>query len=258
MAYDANVCSWTKAPNQPWKFITIAGEPFSHEVQFSRNKRKVRLHANQKHILAEIVGDFSAEPVGINGENKNGPQMVDTGKHKIGNNEYRVFAKDSKLSLPQAALLTKPEFVRLVEKMGLFEGEMIVVSRSAVSLYLVRPDSERLMQAIDQGISLAGQMESNPAVERKDFQKLPSQFHPIIPLLEKWSISDDSDREDLLARFPKPTLKALVDEVSPYFDSINSYLDSFGEEPLPAEAAALGRLAECAAEARVCLQEPGR
>jgi hypothetical protein len=91
--------------------------------------------------------------------------------------------------------------------------------------------------------------------EQKDFQKLPSQFRRIIPLLEKWSTSDHSDRDSLLAGFPKATLKALVEEVSPYFESINSYSDSFGKQPLPEEAAALGRLAECAAEARLAIQK---
>jgi hypothetical protein len=133
--------------------------PFSEGLQFSLKKREVRLYANQTCLRAEIVGDFSIEPLGINGGDRIWP-MFDTGNYTIGNKEYRVFARRDKLSSTQIVLLKKPELVNLVEKTRLCEGEMIQVNGSGLSLYLIWLDRERLMQAIDQAVSLAGQMQT--------------------------------------------------------------------------------------------------
>lgn len=96
------------------------------------------------------------------------------------------------------------------------------------------------MEAVEQGPKL---------------ELLPVQFHPIIPMIKKWAVPDDLERNDLLDSVPKSVLRSLADEVSPYLETINSYLDSFGEMPPTEEAVSLGRLAECALEARQRLNE---
>ena len=67
---------------------------------------------------------------------------------------------------------------------------------------------------------------------------LPRGFHPLIPLIRR-------------------QLQAFVRKVSPFFDAIDAYLDGFGDN-VPDAGAALGSLAEAAAEAKLMLEGPGR
>lgn len=96
-------------------------------------------------------------------------------------------------------------------------------------------------------VDLAQKIQVRP--DSLDLKKLPVDFHHLIPLIQKWAIADDSDRDDLIS----PTtgsLQKLVDQVQPYLTKIDSYLDSYGGRPLTPEAIALGKLAESALEAK--------
>jgi hypothetical protein len=77
----------------------------------------------------------------------------------------------------------------------------------------------------------------------------------LIPLIRKWGITDDAERTERLERASRRQLQVLVRRVSPLFESINAYLDGFGED-VSAAAAALGALAEAAAEAKFILEAP--
>ena len=133
------------------------------------------------------------------------------------------------------------------------EGESLYFTKGEIGFYLKRPDSDRVSGLIDRMIELAGKVET---VEKEpNLEVLPTQFHPIIPLIKKWAVADDSERNDLLATTPVTALRALADEVSPYLHAIDSYLDSFAGKAPTEEAVALGRLAECTLDARQRLND---
>lgn len=249
-AFDANVCAWVKSAEKPWEFTVTAGEPFLCQLHFSRGKRKVRVHANHTYLLAEIRGDFPIDPLGIDAKDKIWPIMMDAGIHEVGNKRHRIFARQDKLSPAQLALLRNPELVSLVEDVRHGDGDMVQVNRGSLGIYLVKPDPERLLRVIEKGVRLADDIEIEGVSDQAgNFKNLPRQFHPIVPLIRKWAIDDDVDREARLAESSRQTLEALANEVSPYLRAIDSYLDSQSEQ-LSTEATALGRLAECAIEAK--------
>jgi hypothetical protein len=83
-----------------------------------------------------------------------------------------------------------------------------------------------------------------------DFADLPEKFHPLVPLMRVWSISDDADRSARLSRTSSESLSRLAEKVRPHFGPINRYLHRLGAT-WPESAAALARLAECATEANL-------
>ncbi len=161
---------------------------------------------------------------------------------------YPVFTEAGKVSSDHKDLLSRPELVSLVEESGLEEGESLYFTKGEIGFYLKRPDVDRTIGIIDRVIALAGKVEI--AEHELNLEALPVQFHPIIPLIKKWALDNDSERNDLLATTSKPVLRSLVDHVFPYFGAIDSYLDSFRGEAPTEQAAALGRLAECALDAQ--------
>jgi hypothetical protein len=81
-----------------------------------------------------------------------------------------------------------------------------------------------------------------------DLTELPEQFHPLIPLIERWAISDDAQRSAAMAGASDEDKRALLAAVAPQFDAIDAYLDEHDDLEV---AAYLGTLAEAAAEAAV-------
>jgi len=86
-------------------------------------------------------------------------------------------------------------------------------------------------------------------VKIKIFRKnIPENLHPLIPLIKKWSVSDDSDREQLVDEATEKEKKRLVKTVAPYMPEINKFLDSFEDGVLSDEAILFGNLAELVSE----------
>lgn len=245
---DANVCSWTRVPDRPWESILTAGEPLTHQLRITAHKHKVRLLGNSAYLTLEVFGAFHADPFSINMPDKNGMASRQVETHAIGEGKYPAFTSTGTWSSHQDNFVSRSEFSELIRNVQLRDGEMVTVDGGSISLYLLHPKLERLTRLMKLAVVLAQQVEAVP--QEQHFEKLPTQFHPIIPLIRKWAISDDSDRGEALTDSSKEILRALVDEVSPYLDSIDSYLNSFGSKAPPEEAVALGRLAECTVEAR--------
>jgi hypothetical protein len=89
-----------------------------------------------------------------------------------------------------------------------------------------------------------------------DLEELPAEFKKLSSLIREWAEPDDEIRSELLGQKSEAALRKFVAAVEPHIPSINEYLDSFREQALPEAAVALGRLAECATEARLILENP--
>src|SRR4029077_5607505 len=166
---------------------------------------------------------------------------------------YSVFTQTGDLSFDQRVLINKAEFSSLIRELALQAEEKLSIFRNEISVYLKKPSMARVMACIDGLTTLATNIEVTE--EEPDLTTLPAQLHPLIPLIRKWAIDDDSNREDFLENMPKAMLQRFVEEVEPYLHSIDSDLDSYGQKPPPEEACALGRLAECAVEAKRLLEQ---
>jgi len=193
----------------------------------------------------------------VNAEEKIGYRSQYATTVRANGKEYPVFTENGSLSPEQATLLKRPELLALIKESDLQESESIHFTNGDLSFYLRSPTLGRITESIDRMIDLANQIETRE--EELDLRVLPLRFNPLIPLTKKWAVGDDLEREDLLARSSRAELRALVEKVEPYLTSIDSYLDSFGDRPPSAEAAAvLGKLAECAVEAKLYLTRKKR
>jgi hypothetical protein len=251
--YDANVCATRTVADRPWELIAVTGQPFLHRLRFPCGRRKVTVLASETYVHGSASGTFGSRPFTINAK-----QRVFRSEFAqsllLGGARYPVFTEDGSVSAEQTDLLSRPELMALIARSSLREGESLYFTKGEMGFYLKRTDTDRISGVIDVLVKLADRVET--LEQRPDLKVLPSQFHPLIPLIQRWALADDSERQDLLEAASATTLRALVDDVSPYFEAIDSYLDSFGKKAPTYEAVTLGRLAEGALEARRRLDEP--
>lgn len=95
---------------------------------------------------------------------------------------------------------------------------------------------------------------SNIDIFKKHFKQtifdknIPDSLKHLVPLLKKWSIADDVEREELIKETGRRQKEKLIVTVYPFMGEINSFLDSFKDQPLSEEAILLGNLAELVSE----------
>ena len=248
LVYDANVCSFRSIPDRPWELVPVSGEPFVQELRFTHNHRRIKVLGNSSYVAGSISGTFANRQLSLNAKEKLGVRSLYAGDLSAGSGKYPIFTEDGRLSQDQASLLVVPELVSLVEQSNLQEGESLHFTQGEVGFYLKLPTTNRVSSVINSAIELVAKI--GMAEKKLDLKLLPMKFHPLVQLIEKWALSDDSERDDLLASATKRRLRQLVDEVDPYLQAIDSYLDSFRETTPTEQAAALGTLAECALEAK--------
>jgi len=119
-------------------------------------------------------------------------------------------------------------------------------------VYITPLSTQRIVDVLN-GVGPLIDRLPQPRIPSKDFSDLPKEFGHLVPLMRSRAKSDDAERSDTLARASNARLTRLVNQVAPRFDSINSYLDGFRDDPLTESAATLGTLAECATEAQLLL-----
>lgn len=121
-------------------------------------------------------------------------------------------------------------------------------------IHLALSFEQNIVPIIEYTIDL---INSNPLIfykvkDERIFKKsMPENLRALVPLLKKWSIPDDSEREQLMEETSEKQKKNLVKRVYPFMSEINRFLDSFGDEPLSHEAILLGNLAELVSELQI-------
>ncbi len=250
---DVNVCKSVSPRARPWEFTIVSGEPFSKQFRYSYRGRQISVVGNSSFLHLSVKGSFPTQPLSVNEMNLINPQLQYAKTLTIDNTPpYPLFTETGNLSPDQRSLTEKPEFRSLIRTLNLHTEEKLNIFNDAISAYLKSPPIERVTGSIDGIIDLAENIEV--ATGELDFTVLPLQFRPLIPLIQKWAIADDSNREDFLENLPKAAVERFVKEVEPYLRAIDSYLDSFRDQPPSEQACALGRLAECAVEAKQYLE----
>jgi hypothetical protein len=80
--------------------------------------------------------------------------------------------------------------------------------------------------------------------------KIPDNIKAVIPFLKKYSISDDSERGELVEQMSDGEKTTLKETIFPIMDEIEAYLDSFKNKTFTVEASLILELAELVAELR--------
>jgi hypothetical protein len=143
-------------------------------------------------------------------------------------------------------------FIDKIKELNLTENEGIFFYHNAIQLAFDK--NRNLVLILDDFIGLLVQNKGvfNKEIKERIFKKnIPESLRILIPLIKKWSIPDDSEREQLMEETSEKQKKKLVKTVWPYMVGINEFLDSFGDEPLSHEAILLGNLAELISELQV-------
>ena len=111
-----------------------------------------------------------------------------------------------------------------------------------------------LVKALDKIIDL---FTENSAIFKKEdrpkrinSKNIPDNLRVLIPLLKKYSVSDDSERSELVEQMSDKQKKALKCTVEPLMSKIEAYLDSLINKAFTHEASLISALAELVAELR--------
>jgi hypothetical protein len=141
----------------------------------------------------------------------------------------------------------------LSASLELTEHESLHIYRNGLILYLQRDSKEKVVSAIEVVCRLAEQF---PGLDDSlDLSGLPAKFENLFGLISKWALSDDEKRSEMLEETSLEALQSFAATVSPYIPAIDEYLDSFGDEPPPQAAVALGTLAKCCVEVQIRIRD---
>jgi hypothetical protein len=163
-----------------------------------------------------------------------------------------IFASSRGDALRQ--FLASPSLTLALAALRLKEAESLHIYRNGPVLYFKPESPDEVLSAEE---TLCDLVQKLPSFDGGvNFDGLPPELKKLTPLIREWAEPDDELRSELLERKLESVLRKFVAAVEPHIPSINEYLDSFREEASPEAAAALGRLAECASEARLILEKP--
>ena len=84
----------------------------------------------------------------------------------------------------------------------------------------------------------AGAGTATATATRLDANNVPAELRHLVPLAERWGIGDDVDRNAAVDRATPAERAELERAVSPVHARITAWLDSFGQQLMPDEAAA--------------------
>lgn len=116
-------------------------------------------------------------------------------------------------------------------------------------------DSKRdVRDALDQIIDFVNEnkaiFKQKVAAPKIDANNIPINIKEVLPFLKKYSISDDSERAELVEQMSDDEKATLREKIFPIMSEIESYLDSFKDKPFTLEASLILELAELVAELR--------
>lgn len=211
---------------------------------------QIDLLANENLLLLEVVaryGKFELMEINPPDSPRYYSEIAATVRCGTGV-EHRVYICQEALSQAQSELLRSGALERLLETVAPGREE-VYISQRLVQVLIDNPTAQRVMTIID---AVIRSMPHEPE-ERVPAGDFPYALRPLIPLAEKWAISDDEERSRKLRRCAPSTRRKLVNAVKPLMPAINQFLDSFGKDP-PEEACALGDFAQAAMEAESFLK----
>lgn len=245
--FDANVCASVMNESTNWNLKLISGYVFSHQVRTHYRKRRVVLEASEEYLCISVEGSLNVGLCSINRANKilfvDFPAALTIARDSF----WPIFVKQDAIpSIELQEFLDRQPLHAAVSLLVGSSKESLHICGDSICVYSCIQSLDALQAGIDLLCELVG---PRTRILRTDLKSLPASLGSLIPLIQKWAEGDDGWREDKLQRSSISEIQKLISSVDPFLNEIDNYLDSHDDEA----AHALGRLAECAAEAKFLL-----
>jgi hypothetical protein len=196
--------------------------------------RQIRLREFSKYISVEIASNTTIA-VSINIPDKicliNNPL-------KIKGFPYRLFYDNEFADNPNSFLIDN---IGLFEDLKLSDNESMIIYKNQICIFANK--NRNFIELIDK-LKMICKSLPTPDSNAFDIKGLPDSLKILVPLTEKWSISDDELRSELIETFSSDDKKNIIDKVKPLIAEINDYLDDFKENPLTEIAQKICNLTE--------------
>ena len=247
--FNPNVCNSDFLPTKPAETKFIPGDCFELEARFLWENHRFLASANNEFVdlSLRLVG-VGCTPVFSVNRRDAVMRFMERVKQPVAFPSL-VYAADSTSAAAVGSWLSVAANAECIRSFILKEKDSLHVYGNQLSLFLFTPSRSRVAEMLPLLVQLTSHLVL-VSDGRIDFGSLPKHFLPLKPLMKKWAVTDDVERDFLISRASKTSLKKLVDGVCPLIPAINAYLDSFGEKAMPEAACALGALAECATEVK--------
>ena len=164
---------------------------------------------------------------------------------------YTIYVSDSNIDLVE-----KIYFHKVCEALGRFLKHINIVPEESVfvtwsAIFFAFKTDRNLILILEGIVEL---LNTNNEIFKRTVRNMflakniPEQLRLLVPLIKKYGIPDDTEREQLREGMKKNKKTQLIETIAPYMSEINKFLDSFKEEPLSEEATRVGNLAELVTE----------
>jgi hypothetical protein len=254
--YDLNVCRYEVDPKNYGHLKLTSGYPLTRQLRIKYGNYRINLAASPEYLEILLRGKFTAPQISINQPEGNYPLGLQSrvGDLRNGSSKWPVFVRGgaSPFGIVEA-VLQSATLLNAAQRLLKEPRETLHIHDEGVNLYFKPSSVEEVQPAIETLTSLIGDVGTAIPENPLDRSVFPGQFEDLLPLIRRWGILDDEDRNALLTKSSPAAIRRLVNTVGPHLPAINFYLDSFGDQPLSEAACALGALAECTVEAQLAL-----
>ena len=242
--FDSNVSTSIMDDSTNWKMKLLSGYVFTHQIRMPYRKRRIVVMASEEYISVSIEGSLNVGLCSINRANKISFVNSPTELTVAGDSRWPIFIERDTIPCM--------ELQGFLDRQPLHAAASLLVGSSKESLHICRDSilAYSCIQSSDTlqtGIELLCELVApQTKISRAYLKSLPANLVPLIPFIQKWAEGDDGWREDKLQKSSKSEIQKLISSVNPFLNEIDGCLDFYDDEA----AHALGRLAECVAEAR--------
>jgi hypothetical protein len=251
---------WVTDPNvarsaSDWRATTPSPDAFTKGISFKHQGHRFDIEVNDEFVAVHMKWPGDCEFV-FSVNRRDRVVLTEPTSEYIGPARTLPLFIGIARKGDEQALVADSAVIAGVRQLNLTPEESLHVYRNGLTLYLKPDGLEAVSDRVEALCELAALLRSTETKEPPI--ELPLEFQELVPLARRWGVADDEERSEKLTRASPSARRQLVEEVSPHFDRINEYLDSFGKQPLSDGAIILGALAECATEAMLMYDREGR
>jgi hypothetical protein len=140
----------------------------------------------------------------------------------------------------------------MIEGLNLEHSESLVIYKNQISAD-INPDRD-IISTVNRLIEII-KHNKRRTLDKEKVNDLPDNLKDLYFMFDKYSISDDLERDELVEMLTTKEIKTLIDKVDHRTGDIVDYLNSFGDKPLTENAQLLMSLFELVAELKNAPQQ---